>query len=68
MCCCPSFTRLRNVSDAKLDGFVLLWRSSSEWYRLGMLQKLTEANENKFYKAMKIETPADLRKALLKHD
>ena len=50
---------------ASLEGFMLLWRSSGMYYRMGMLQRLTEANENKFYKAMKIETPADLRKALL---
>lgn len=54
------------MSDqAKLDGFMLLWRSSGMYYRLGMLQRLTEKTENRFYKAMKIETPADFRKALL---
>lgn len=54
------------MSDqAKLDGFILLWRSSGMWYRMGMLQKLTEKTENRFYKAMKIETPADLRRAIL---
>ena len=54
------------MSDqAKLDGFILLWRSSGKWYRVGMLEKLTDKNEHRFYKAMKIETPADFRKALL---
>ncbi len=51
-----------------LDGLKTLWGAVSPQTRVWILQQLTERTENKFYKLMKIETPADLRKALLKHD
>ena len=52
--------------SAFLDGLKTLWGAVSPQTRVWILQQLTERTENKFYKAMKIETPADLRKAIVK--
>ena len=56
------------MSDpATLEGYLLGWRSSSPIYRLHILGMLTDLDENEFYKLMKIKSPSDFRKALLKH-
>lgn len=52
--------------SAFLDGLKTLWGAVSPQTRVWILQQLTERTENKFYKLMKWETIADMRKAIVK--